>query len=83
MYNVPQQAAPMTGDMYRRLLAVVNLDYIKDSSGDFIGLQKFIEIGDGVFCGIDAFAPYALMAGCRGMIWGVNRRAKLTHLGGL
>ncbi len=70
MYNVPQQAAPMTPEMYRRLLAVENLDYIKDSSADFIAVQKFIAIGGGVFCGIDPFAPFALMSGCCGMIWG-------------
>ena len=70
MYNAPYQAAAVSEDMYRKLLAIENLDYIKDSSGDFTALQKLIGIGGGVFSGIDAFAPYALMAGARGMIWG-------------
>lgn len=70
MYNTPQQAAPLTLDMYRKLLAVENLDYVKDSSEDFIGLLKLIEAGGGVFNGIDAYAPYGLMAGATGMIWG-------------
>ena len=29
MYNVPQQAAPLSEDTYRKLLAIENLDYIK------------------------------------------------------
>ncbi len=70
MYNVPQQAAPLTHDMYRRLLAVENLDYVKDSSCDFAAQQKLVATGGGVFNGIDAFAPFALMNGCIGMIWG-------------
>ena len=70
MYNVPQQAAPLSEDTYRKLLAIENLDYIKDSSGDFLNLQKFIKTGGRVFCGIDSFAPFALMSGCPGMIWG-------------
>ena len=85
MYNVPDQAAPMTEDMYRRLIAVEGLDYIKDSSGDFTGVQKFIEIGGNVLCGIDSLAPWSLMAGCCGMIWGAanfmpHECAKLYNL---
>ena len=70
MYNVPQQAAPLTLDLYRRLIAVENLDYVKDSSGNLPELQKLIACGGGVFNGADPYAPYALMAGCVGMIWG-------------
>ena len=70
MYNVPAQAAPLTLDLYRRLLAIENLDYVKDSSGDFAALQRLIACGGGVMNGADPYAPYALMAGCVGMIWG-------------
>ena len=70
MYNVPQQAAPLSEDAYRELLNIKNLDYVKDSSGDFLNLQRFIKTGGKVFCGIDSFAPFALMSGCTGMIWG-------------
>ena len=70
MYNVPDQAAPLTEDLYRRLIAVENLDYVKDSSGDFRGLQQLIAIGGNVLNGADPYAPYSLMAGCAGMIWG-------------
>ena len=71
MYNVPEQSCvTITPELYRKLIAIENLDYIKDSSADFIAVQKLIGVGGGVMCGIDAFAPYALMAGCIGMIWG-------------
>ena len=70
MYNVPAQAAPMTQDLYRCLLAIENLDYIKDSSGDISELQRLIGIGGHVFNGADPYAPYSLMAGATGMIWG-------------
>ena len=70
MYNMPQQAAPLTLDLYRRLIAVENIDYVKDSSGDFTQLQKLVVCGGGVLNGSDPYAPHALMAGCIGMIWG-------------
>ena len=70
MYNVPAQAAPLTEDLYRKLIAVENLDYVKDSSGDIAGIQKLIAIGGKVLNGADPYAPYSLMAGSVGMIWG-------------
>ncbi len=70
MYNVPAQAAPMTEELYRKVLAVENLDYIKDSSGDFVALQKLIGIGGNVLNGSDPYAVHSLMSGCVGMIWG-------------
>tara|TARA_B100000965_G_scaffold139721_1_gene116315 strand:+ start:2368 stop:3264 length:897 start_codon:yes stop_codon:yes gene_type:complete len=70
MYNVPQQAAPISEELYRKLIKIKNLDYIKDSSGDFLSLQKFIQSGGGVLSGVDSFMPYALLNGCAGMICG-------------
>lgn len=71
MYNVPEQSCvTITPALYRKLIAIENLDYIKDSSADFIAVQKLIAVGGSVLCGIDALAPYSLMAGCVGMIWG-------------
>ncbi len=71
MYNVPEQSCvTITPELYRKLLAIENLDYIKDSSADFTAVQKLVAVGGGVMCGIDALAPYSLMAGCCGMIWG-------------
>ena len=71
MYNVPEQSCvTITPELYCKLIAIQNLDYIKDSSGDFIALQKLIAVGGGVMSGIDAFAPYSMLAGCQAMIWG-------------
>lgn len=71
MYNVPAQSGvDVTPDLYRRLIAIENLDYIKDSSGDLARLQMLAAVGGGVLCGADPLAPFALMAGAVGMIWG-------------
>jgi len=71
MYNVPAQSGvDVTPDLYRRLIAIENLDYIKDSSGDLARLQKLTAVGGGVLCGADPLAPFALMSGAAGMIWG-------------
>ena len=71
MYNVPAQTCvDVNPDLYRKLIAIENLDYIKDSSGDFPRLQKMIQTGGGVMSGVDPLAPFALMAGATGMIWG-------------
>lgn len=71
MYNVPAQTCvDITPELYRELIAIENLDYIKDSSGDFIRVQSLIQTGGGVLSGVDPLAPYALMAGATGMIWG-------------
>ena len=40
MYNVPSQAAPLTLNLYRRLISVENLDYVKDSSGDLVNCKS-------------------------------------------
>lgn len=71
MYNVPAQTGvDITPSLYRKLVAIDHLDYIKDSSGNFARLQQLIQIGGGVLCGVDPLAPWALMAGATGLIWG-------------
>lgn len=71
MYNVPAQTGvDITPGLYRKLIAIDHLDCIKDSSGDFARLQQLIQIGGGVMSGVDPLAPWALMAGATGMIWG-------------
>ena len=71
MYNVPTQTGvDITPDLYRKLIAIEHLDYIKDSSGNFPRLQQLIQVGGGVMSGVDPLAPWALMTGASGMIWG-------------
>lgn len=71
LYNIPAASGvDITPDMYRQLMAMENIDYIKDSTGDLIRLQKLIGIGGHVLAGADPLAPYAAMSGAAGWIWG-------------
>ena len=71
LYNTPQASGvEITPAMYRRLIAIDNIKYMKDSEGDIAKLQKFVAIGGKVLCGADPITPYALMAGAAGTIWG-------------
>ena len=71
LYNIPAQSGfDITPDLYRRLIAMENIDYIKDSTGDLIRLQQLLGIGGHVLAGADPLAPFALMAGSAGWIWG-------------
>ncbi|MEE2630792.1 MAG: dihydrodipicolinate synthase family protein [Actinomycetota bacterium] len=71
LYNIPAQSGfDITPDLYRKLIAMENIDYIKDSTGDLIRIQQLLGIGGHVLAGADPLAPYALMAGSAGWIWG-------------
>ncbi len=75
LYNTPAASGvEITPSMYRQLLAIDNVRYMKDSQGDLSRIQKLVAISEGtnakVLCGVDPLAPYALMAGAVGMIWG-------------
>ncbi len=75
LYNTPAASGvEITPAMYRKLLAIDNVRYMKDSQGDLSRIQKLVAISEGtnaeVLCGVDPLAPYALMAGAVGMIWG-------------
>ena len=71
LYNTPQASGvEITPAMYRRLVQIDNVAYIKDSEGDLAKLQKYVAIGGKVLCGADPIAPFALMAGAVGWIWG-------------
>jgi 4-hydroxy-tetrahydrodipicolinate synthase len=71
VYNIPgASGVEVTPNMYRRLLQVDNIQYIKDSADDLARHQKLIATGGKVFCGADPIAPFAKMAGAVGWIWG-------------
>ena len=71
LYNIPVSSGfDITPDLYRKLIAIENIDYIKDSTGDLIRLQQLIGIGGHVLAGADPLAPFALQAGSAGWIWG-------------
>lgn len=71
VYNTPAASGvEIFPSMWQQLLSIDNITHIKDSQGDQSRLQKLVAIGGHVLCGCDPIAPYALMAGCVGMIWG-------------
>ena len=75
LYNTPAASGvEITPALYRQLVAIDNIRYMKDSQGDLSRIQKLVAISEGhpasVLCGVDPLAPYALMAGAAGMIWG-------------
>ncbi len=71
LYNIPQHSGfDITPEIYARLLEFDHVEYIKDSKGDLINLQALVATGGKVLSGADPLAPYALMAGSVGWIWG-------------
>ncbi len=75
LYNTPAASGvEITPAMYRQLVAIDNVRYMKDSQGDLARIQKLAAISEGtnasVLCGVDPLAPFALMGGAVGMIWG-------------
>lgn len=75
LYNTPAASGvELSPAMFRRLAAIDNIRYLKDSQGDLSRLQRHVAIAEQtdshVLCGVDPLAPYALMAGAAGMIWG-------------
>jgi len=71
LYNIPVNSGfDIHPDLYRQLMAIENIEYIKDSTGDLIRAQKLIGIGGHVLAGADPLAPFAAMAGAAGWIWG-------------
>jgi 4-hydroxy-tetrahydrodipicolinate synthase len=83
VYNIPQNTnRDITPDLFKRLLEIENIQYIKDSTGDFTRIQQLIATGGKVLNGGDTLAFPALVAGCPGLIWGgVNATPKeAVHL---
>jgi 4-hydroxy-tetrahydrodipicolinate synthase len=78
VYNIPQNTnRDITPDLFSRLLEIENIQYIKDSTGDFTRIQQLIATGGKVLNGGDTLAFPALVAGCPGLIWGgVNATPK-------
>ncbi|WP_298014976.1 dihydrodipicolinate synthase family protein [uncultured Castellaniella sp.] len=70
-YNIPVHSGfDITPDFFKRLQQIDNVQYIKDTSGNFVRLQELIAAGLPVFNGADPFAFHALVAGARGCFWG-------------
>ena len=78
IYNIPVHSCfDVTPALFQRLLEIDNIEYIKDSTGDFVRIQQLLATGGKVFNGADPLAFYALLAGCQGCVWGaVNAMPK-------
>ncbi|MGH6880295.1 dihydrodipicolinate synthase family protein [Hypericibacter sp.] len=71
IYNIPQHTnRDVTPDLFARLLKIENIQYIKDSTGNFTRIQQLVATGGKVFNGGDTLMFPALMSGCTGVIWG-------------
>ncbi len=71
LYNIPQvSGVEVTAEMWAELSAHPNIGHIKDSTGDMAKMQALIAAGPGVLGGCDPVAPFALLAGADGWIWG-------------
>ena len=72
-YNIPVHSGiDLEPEFVKRLMAVDNIEYLKDSTGDFIRLQQLIKAGVKVFNGADPLMLYGLMAGASGCFWGTS-----------
>ncbi len=75
LYNIPQvSGVEVTPAMWTELSAHPNITHIKDSTGDLAKMQNLVAADSqevsGVMGGCDPIAPFALLAGACGWIWG-------------
>ncbi|RQR41268.1 MULTISPECIES: dihydrodipicolinate synthase family protein [unclassified Burkholderia] len=70
-YNIPQSTGiSVSTSLLKRLAQLPNFKYIKDSGGDLVTHQEYLQTNVNVLNGADPIAPYAFMAGAVGTIWG-------------
>lgn len=70
-YNVPQAAGvAVTPGLFDALSKIKGFCAVKDSGGDLAKQSTLIRTGNSVINGADPLVPYALYAGCSGLIWG-------------
>lgn len=70
-YNIPVHTGiDLDPDFCVRLMELPNLEYLKDSTGDFTRLQDLVERGVKVFVGGEPIMFHGLLAGAVGCFWG-------------
>ena len=78
VYNIPASSGfDITPSLFKRLLDIDNVQYIKDSMGDLIRIQQLLNVtrekGKGrIFNGGDPITFFSLVAGCPGCVWGAT-----------
>ena len=72
-YNIPiHSGIDLKADFCRRLMEIDNINYLKDSTGDFIRNQQSIRAKIPLFNGADPLMLHNLMAGAVGCFWGTS-----------
>ena len=72
-YNIPVHSGiDLQPDFVQRLMAIDNINYLKDSTGDFLRIQQLTRAGINVFNGADPLMLHALMANAAGCFWGTS-----------
>lgn len=80
-YNVPHAVGvEITPSLFQRLAQIPNFASVKDSSGNLGAQASLIRTGLPVMNGADLLVPYAMYAGCKGLIWGGANFAPKTCL---
>lgn len=80
-YNVPHAVGvEITPALFGKLAQIPNFASVKDSSGNLGGQASLIRTGLPVMNGADLLVPYAIYAGCKGLIWGGANFAPKTCL---
>ena len=80
-YNVPHAVGvEITPTLFSKLAQIPNFASVKDSSGNLGAQATLIRTGLPVMNGADLLVPYAMYAGCAGLIWGGANFAPKTCL---
>lgn len=80
-YNVPSAVGvEITPQLFVRLAEIPGFLSVKDSSGNLGAQAALIRTRLPVMNGADPLVPYAMYAGCRGLIWGGANFAPRTCL---
>jgi 4-hydroxy-tetrahydrodipicolinate synthase len=72
-YNIPVHSGiDVTPEFTQKLMEIDNINYLKDSTGDFIRIQQLVKAGVKVFNGADPLMFHGLMADSVGCFWGTS-----------
>ena len=72
-YNIPVHTSiELPVEFCRQLMEIDNINYLKDSTGDFIRIQQLVAAGVPVFNGADPLMLHSLMVEAVGCFWGTS-----------
>ncbi|NKB60937.1 MAG: hypothetical protein GKR95_01930 [Gammaproteobacteria bacterium] len=72
-YNIPVHSGiDLSVEFCQKLMEIDNINYLKDSTGDFIRLQQLTAAGIRLFNGADPLMLHGLMIDAEGCFWGTS-----------